>query len=200
MSKKYDAIKNQISNGISRQQAEEAIKTILLWIGENPNREGLMNTPRRVIDSYLEMLSGYNVDPEHILSTTFSEIEGYEDIIILSNISIESHCEHHIAPIIGKAHVGYIPNCKVVGISKIARLVEIYAHRLQLQERLTSQIAQAIWDHLHPYGVAVMIEAKHHCMCYRGIKHRDTVMYTSHFMGTFKSDLNMKQRFLEKIK
>jgi GTP cyclohydrolase I len=182
---------------VTREDAEEAIRTILLWIGEDPMREGLRDTPKRVIKSYAEKFNGYNIDPKAILSTEFSETENYNGIVLLSNIDVESYCEHHLAPIIGKAHIGYIPKDKVVGISKLARLVEVFSHRLQLQERLTSQIANTINDCLEPLGIAVMIKAKHHCICHRGVNHRDTYMTTSSFLGSFNANPHLIRQFID---
>jgi GTP cyclohydrolase I len=181
---------------ISREEAENAIKTLLLWMGEDPDREGLIETPQRVIKSYEERFAGYKLDPKAILSKKFSETSQYQGMIMLSDITVESYCEHHMSPIIGKAHVSYIPNDQVVGISKIARLVEIFAKRLQLQERMTAQIANTIAENLAPKGVAVLIEAKHHCICHRGIHHRDTIMTTSSFLGVFQDDEKLVNQFL----
>ena len=185
---------------ISQEEAENAIKTLLLWIGEDPDREGLIDTPQRVIKSYEERFAGYKSDPKAILSKKFSETSQYQGMIMLSDITIESHCEHHMSPIIGKAHVAYIPNDQVVGISKIARLVEIFAQRLQLQERMTAQIANTIAEHLKPKGVAVLIQAKHHCICHRGVNHRDTTMITSSFLGVFQDDDKLLNQFLNQTK
>jgi GTP cyclohydrolase I len=182
---------------VTKDEAEEAIRTILLWIGEDPMREGLIDTPKRVIKSYAEKFNGYNIDPKDILNTEFSETDNYNGIVLLSNIDIESHCEHHLAPIIGRAHIGYIPNNKVVGISKLARIAEVFSHRLQLQERLTSQIANAINQCLEPLGVAVMIKAKHHCICHRGVKHRETDMVTSVFLGSFNNNPDLIRQFID---
>ncbi len=185
---------------VSRKEAENAIKTLLLWMGEDTDREGLIDTPQRVIKSYEERFAGYKADPKAILSKKFSETSQYQGMIMLSDITVESHCEHHMSPIIGKAHVAYIPNDQVVGISKIARLVEIFAKRLQLQERMTAQIANTIADNLTPKGVAVLIQAKHHCICHRGIHHRDTIMITSSFLGAFQDDEKLVNQFLNQTK
>ena len=185
---------------VTKIEALNAIRTLLLWIGENPEREGLIETPERIIKSYAEKFSGYHKDPADILAKQFSETSGYSGIIILSDINVESHCEHHFAPIIGKAHIGYLPQNRVVGISKLARLVEMFAKRLQLQERLTAQIANAIVTYLDPKGVVVMIEAKHHCICHRGIQHRDTMMVTSCFLGEFESNNTLQQQFLMQVR
>ncbi len=189
-------MKNLYRKDISQEEAEKAIKTIITWIGEDSNREGLIDTPKRVLKSYLEKFDGYNIDPKDILSTSFSETNNYKGVITLSNIEIESTCEHHLAPIIGKTSVSYIPRNKVVGISKLARVVEVFSHRLQLQERLTSQIAHVINECLSPKGVAVIIKAKHHCICYRGVLHRKTMMETSCFLGEFEQ----KPEIIPKLK
>lgn len=181
---------------ISNEEAEEAVKTLLEWIGEDVEREGLVETPKRVIKSFAEKFSGYKTDPKTLLSKKFSETSGYQGLVMLSDITVESHCEHHMSPIIGKAHVAYLPSDKVVGISKIARLVEVFSNRLQLQERMTAQIANAIDENLKPKGVAVMIEAKHHCICHRGVNHRDTMMITSSFLGDFKDNEKLMNQFL----
>ena len=182
---------------VTEKDAEEAIRTLLLWIGEDINREGLLETPSRVIKSYAERFHGYNLDPNIVLSKQFSEREGYNGIITLSNIEFESTCEHHLAPIIGKATIGYIPTDKIVGISKLARVVQIFAKRLQLQERLTAQIANAIQDNLNPSGVAVIIKGKHHCICYRGIKSRASEMFTSSFLGRFETEPELIKQFID---
>jgi len=184
---------------ISDQKAEEAIRTIIQWIGEDPGREGLLSTPQRVIKAFKEYFKGYAQDPKDYLSKTFSEVEGYDDMVVEKNISIQSHCEHHMAPIIGVAHVAYIPSNKVVGLSKLARVVEVFSHRLQTQERLTMQIAKTIMDVLQPRGVAVTIDAEHHCMTNRGIKKQDTTTITNYFLGAFKDDLSFQNRYLRYI-
>ena len=188
--------KNQ---AISDEKAEEAIKTIIEWVGEDPEREGLKSTPTRVIKAYKEYFQGYNQDPAKYLSKTFTEVEGYDDMVIEKDISIRSHCEHHIAPIIGVAHVAYIPSRKVVGLSKLARVVDAYSKRLQTQERLTMQIAKTIMDVLQPRGVAVTIDASHQCMTNRGIKKEKTTTITNYFLGTFKDDLSFQNRYLRYI-
>jgi GTP cyclohydrolase I len=180
---------------VTQVEAEEAIKTLLLWIGEDVNREGLLETPSRVIKAYAEKFQGYKIHPQTLLSKQFSETAGYKGIIVLSNIAIESTCEHHLAPIIGTASVGYIPRHRVVGISKLARVVEAFANRLQLQERLTAEIAHTIQDSLHPLGVAVTIKAKHHCICYRGVNNRDTEMVTSSYIGRFETEPDLVRQF-----
>ena len=184
---------------ISDEKAEEAIKTIIKWVGEDPEREGLKSTPRRVIKAFKEYFQGYNQDPTEYLTKTFTEVEGYDDMVIEKNISIRSHCEHHIAPIIGVAHVAYIPSKKVVGLSKLARVVETFSKRLQTQERLTMQIAKTIMDVLQPRGVAVTINAAHQCMTNRGIKKENTTTITNNFLGVFKDDLSFQNRYLRYI-
>ncbi len=184
---------------ISDQKAEEAIRTIIEWIGEDPGREGLVSTPKRVIKAFKEYFKGYAQNPKDYLSKTFSEVEGYDDMVIEKNISIQSHCEHHMAPIIGVAHVAYIPSNKVVGLSKLARVVEVFSNRLQTQERLTMQIAKTIMNVLQPRGVAVTIDAEHHCMTNRGIKKQDTTTVTNYFLGAFKDDLSFQNRYLRYI-
>ena len=184
---------------ISDESAEESIKTIIKWIGEDPEREGLKSTPRRVIKAFKEYFEGYNQDPAAYLLKTFTEVEGYDDMVIEKNISIRSHCEHHMAPIIGVAHVAYIPSKKVVGLSKLARVVDAFSKRLQTQERLTMQIAKTIMEVLQPRGVAVTIDASHQCMTNRGIKKEKTTTITNYFLGTFKDDLSFQNRYLRYI-
>ncbi len=187
------------SRQISDEKAEEAIKTIIEWIGEDPEREGLKSTPKRVVKAFKEYFQGYNQDPEEYLSKTFTEVEGYDDMVIEKNISIRSHCEHHIAPIVGVAHVAYIPSMKVVGLSKLARVVEAFSKRLQTQERLTMQIAKSIMGVLQARGVAVTIDASHQCMTSRGIKKEKTSTITNYFLGAFKDDLSFQNRYLRYI-
>jgi len=184
---------------ISDQKAEEAIRTIIQWIGEDPEREGLKSTPKRVIRAFKEYFQGYKEDPASYLKKTFTEIEGYDDMVIEKNISIRSHCEHHMAPIIGVAHVAYIPSKKVVGLSKLARVVEAFSKRLQTQERLTMQIAKTIMHSLQPRGVAVTIHAAHQCMTNRGIKKEKATTVTNYFLGAFKEDLSFQNRYLRYI-
>ena len=184
---------------ISDQKAEEAIETIIRWIGEDPTREGLKSTPRRVINAFKEYFQGYAQDPGSYLTKTFTEVEGYDDMVIEKNISIRSHCEHHMAPIVGVAHVAYIPSKKVVGLSKLARVVEAFSKRLQTQERLTMQIAGTIMKVLQPRGVAVTIDATHQCMTDRGIKKEKTTTVTNYFLGSFKDDLSFQNRYLRYI-
>ena len=186
-------------NLISDAKAEEAVKTIIKWIGENPDREGLKSTPRRVIKAFKEYFQGYKEDPSIYLTKTFTEVDGYDDMVIEKNISISSHCEHHMAPIIGVAHVAYIPSKKVVGLSKLARVVETFSKRLQTQERLTMQIANLIMKVLQPRGVAVTIDASHQCMTTRGIKKEQTTTVTNYFLGAFKEDLGFQNRYLRYI-
>jgi len=184
---------------VSDEKAEEAIRTIIQWIGEDPSREGLLSTPKRVRKAFKEYFVGYTQDPEKILSKTFTEVEGYDDMVIEKNISVQSHCEHHMAPISGVAHVAYIPSKKVVGLSKLARVVEVFAKRLQTQERLTMQIAKTIMEVLKPRGVAVTIDAEHACMTTRGIKKEKTTTVTNYFLGSFKDDLSFQNRYLRYI-
>jgi len=184
------------SNKPSRQEAEAAVKTLLSWVGENPEREGLLDTPSRVVKSYEEFFKGYEQDPEEVLKRTFSETNNYDEMIVLKGIRLESYCEHHMVPIIGTAHVAYLPNKRVVGISKLARVVDIYAKRLQIQEKLTAQIADAIERVLEPKGVGVIIEAGHQCMTTRGVHKHGVVMQTSRMLGLFRSDRRTRDEFL----
>jgi len=182
-----------------RRQAEEAVRTLLLWAGENPDREGLIDTPRRVVGAYEDWFGGYKEDPVRFLKRTFEEVDGYDEMIVLRDIGFESHCEHHMAPIIGCAHVGYLPNNKVVGISKLARVVEAFARRFQVQEKMTAQIANCILDVLNPKGVGVVIEATHQCMTTRGIHKSDVSMVTSQMLGLFRKDARTRSEFLRMI-
>ena len=184
---------------VSDEKAEEAVRTIIKWIGEDPEREGLKSTPARVIKAFKEYFGGYNENPSDYLAKTFKEVDGYDDMVIEKNISIRSHCEHHMAPIIGVAHVAYIPSKKVVGLSKLARVVDAFAKRLQTQERLTMQIATTIMNVLQPRGVAVTIDASHQCMTNRGIKKEKTTTVTNYFLGAFKDDLSFQNRYLRYI-
>ena len=184
---------------VSDKQAEEAFKTILKWIGEDPNREGLVETPKRVIKAFKEYFKGYHQDAEADLSKTFGDVEGYDDMVVEKNITLESHCEHHMAPIIGIVHIAYIPNKKVVGLSKLARTVEVYSKRLQTQERLNMQIAKTLMSGLEAKGVAVTIDASHQCMTMRGIKKEKATTLTNYFLGTFKDDLSLQNRYLKHI-
>lgn len=183
----------------TRMQAEEAVRTLLLWAGEDPAREGLVDTPKRVATAYEDWFSGYQVDPVRFLKRTFEEVEGYDEMIVLRDISFESHCEHHMAPIIGVAHVGYLPSNKVVGISKLARVVETFARRFQVQEKLTAQIANCIEDVLKPRGVGVVIDATHQCMTTRGIHKSGVSMVTSQMLGAFRKDARTRSEFLTMI-
>ena len=181
---------------VSDKEAEEAFKTILTWIGEDPKREGLIETPRRVVKAFKEYFKGYHQDAKTELSKTFGDVEGYDDMVVEKNITLESHCEHHMAPIIGVAHVAYIPNKKVVGLSKLARTVEVFSKRLQTQERLTMQIATTLMGTLDAKGVAVTIDAAHQCMTMRGIKKEKATTVTNYFLGSFKEDLSIQNRYL----
>ena len=194
-SDKIPAKKSEVTD----KQAEEAFKTIISWIGENPDREGLLETPKRVVNAFKEYFKGYNEDPNKELVKTFGDVENYDDMVIQKNITLESHCEHHMAPIIGVAHVAYIPNKKVVGLSKLARTVEIFSKRLQTQERLTMQIAKTIMNALDAKGVAVTIDAAHQCMTVRGIKKEKATTVTNYFLGSFKEDLSFQNRYLRYI-
>ena len=184
---------------VTDKQAEEAIKTILAWIGEDPSREGLLETPKRVVKAFKEYFKGYSQDASKELVKTFGDVEGYDDMVIEKNITLESHCEHHMAPIIGVAHVAYIPNKKVVGLSKLARTVDIFSKRLQTQERLTMQIAKTLMKSLDAKGVAVTIDAAHQCMTMRGIKKEKATTITNYFLGSFKEDLSFQNRYLKYI-
>ena len=184
---------------VSDKQAEEAFKTILSWIGENPNREGLLETPKRVVKAFKEYFKGYHQDASAELSKTFGDVEGYDDMVVEKNITLESHCEHHMAPIIGVVHIAYIPNKKVVGLSKLARTVEVFSKRLQTQERLTMQIAKTLMSSLEAKGVAVTIAAAHQCMTMRGIKKERATTVTNYYLGTFKEDLSYQNRYLRYI-
>jgi GTP cyclohydrolase I len=183
----------------SRAEAEDAVRTLIRWAGDDPGREGLLETPGRVVRSYEEFFQGYNEDAADILARTFEESDGYDEIVLLKDIRFESHCEHHIAPIIGKVHVAYLPHRRVVGISKLARLVEVYAKRLQIQETMTVQIANTIHDVLQPKGVAVVIEAAHQCMTTRGVHKPGVVMVTSRMLGAFRHDPSTRREFLAMI-
>ena len=187
------------ANKVSDQEAEEAFKTILTWIGEDPNREGLLETPKRVVKAFKEYFGGYTQDAEQILEKTFGDVEGYDDMVIEKNISVSSHCEHHMAPIVGTAHVAYIPKERVVGLSKLARVVEVFSKRLQTQERLTMQVAKALMESLDAKGVAVTIDAAHQCMTMRGIKKENATTVTNYFLGQFKEDLSIQNRYLRFI-
>jgi GTP cyclohydrolase I len=181
----------------TREEAMEAVRTLLAWAGDNPAREGLIDTPKRVVDAFEEWFQGYDADPVKELSRTFEDVGGYDDLVMLKQIDVESHCEHHMAPFLGKAFVAYMPGAKVVGISKIARVVEIFAKRLQTQETMTAQIADALSQALDPQGVAVLIDAEHQCMTTRGVRHKDVTTVTTQFTGVFRTDPELKARFLK---
>jgi len=191
--------KNLETNKISDKEAEEAFRTILAWMGEDPNREGLLETPKRVVKAFKEYFGGYTEDAGKILDKTFGDVEGYDDMVVEKNISVTSHCEHHMAPIVGTAHVAYIPKDRVVGLSKLARVVEVFSKRLQTQERLTMQVAQALMKSLDAKGVAVTIDAAHQCMTMRGIKKENATTVTNYFLGQFKEDLSIQNRYLRFI-
>ena len=184
---------------VSDKDAEEAFKTILQWIGEDPQREGLLETPKRVVKAFKEYFKGYKEDPNLVLDKTFGDVEGYDDMVVQKNISVQSHCEHHMAPIIGKAHVAYIPRDRVVGLSKLARVVEVFSKRLQTQERLTMQIANTLMKSLDAKGVAVTIDSTHQCMTMRGIKKEQASTVTNYYLGQFKEDLSYQNRYLRFI-
>ena len=190
---------NKFRNGVSNDDAEKALELLLTWIGENPQREGLIETPKRVLKAYKEWFAGYNHNPAEILSKTFEEVQGYREMVSLKDVEFHSFCEHHFAPIIGKVHIGYIPKKKVVGLSKLARLIEMFARRLQVQEKMTAEIGNTLQNHLDCLGVGVVVEAEHHCMCSRGIKKRGSLMKTMHFTGVFQSDLEKKNEFMRSI-
>jgi len=183
----------------SREEAENAVRTLIRWAGDDPEREGLRDTPKRVAAAYEEWFEGYDAEPEDILKRTFEETDGYDEMVLLKDIRFESHCEHHLAPIIGKAHVAYLPNRRVVGISKLARLVEAYAKRLQIQEKMTAQIANTIEEALQPMGVAVVIEAAHQCMTTRGVHKSGVVMVTSRMLGAFRTNASTRREFLAMV-
>ena len=183
----------------SREEAMRAVKTLIAWAGDNPDREGLIETPKRVVKAYEEFFEGYKIDPTEILSKTFEEVEGYDEMVLIKNIRLESHCEHHIVPILGKAHVAYMPKKRVVGISKIARLVDVFAKRLQIQETLTSQIAETLQSVLDPLGVAVLIDASHQCMTTRGVHKPESSTVTKKMTGIFKEDKILQSQFMELI-
>ena len=196
-------VKNTDSNNdpkkVTDKDAEDAFKTILTWMGEDPNREGLLETPKRVVKAFKEYFKGYKEDPNQVLDKTFGDVEGYDDMVVQKNISVQSHCEHHMAPIIGKAHVAYIPKERVVGLSKLARVVEVFSKRLQTQERLTMQIANTLMESLDAKGVAVTIDSTHQCMTMRGIKKEQASTVTNYYLGQFKEDLSFQNRYLRFI-
>ncbi len=183
----------------SRAEAEQAVRTLLRWAGDDPAREGLVDTPSRVVRAYEEFFEGYGTDPEELLRRTFAETDGYDEMVLLKDIRLESHCEHHMVPIIGNVHVAYLPARRVVGISKLARVVEVYSKRLQIQEKLTAQIANAIDGALQPFGVAVVVEAAHQCMTTRGVKKPGVTMVTSRMLGSFRTDPDLRREFLSAI-
>ena len=199
----YDTIdKSENSIGLekpSRDEAEKAVEILLRWAGDNPLREGLLDTPARVVRAYEEFFAGYLEDPEKMLERTFEEVEGYDDIVMLRDVAVESHCEHHLVPILGKAHIAYLPDKRVVGISKLARVLDSYSKRLQTQETMTSQISNAIQRALKPKGVAILIDAQHQCMTTRGVKKPDVSMITTQFTGEFKKNPSLKDRFYKHI-
>lgn len=183
----------------SRTEAEQAVETLLRWAGDDPTREGLLDTPKRVVKAFEDFFSGYGTDPEELLSRTFEEVDGYDEMVVLRDIRLESHCEHHLAPFIGRAHIAYLPNKRVVGISKLARLVDAYSKRLQIQEKLTAQIANTLNDVLQPKGVAVVIEAQHQCMTTRGVHKPGVTMQTSRMLGLFRQDPRTRQEFFSLV-
>ena len=193
-------IDEDVKSEISEGEAEKAVKILIEYIGEDPNREGLLETPKRVIKSFNEFYAGYDQNPEELLSKTFEDIEGYNDIVLLKNINFESHCEHHMVPIIGRASIGYYPDKRVVGISKLARVLDAFAKRLQTQETMTAQIVDCIDKALKPKGTAIFIDAEHHCMSTRGVSKNDVTMTTNQFSGCFLENVNLQDRFLNMIK
>lgn len=179
----------------TQAEAEDAVRTLLRWAGEDPYREGLLDTPRRVVKAYGEFFGGYGTDPVELLQRVFEETDGYDEMVVLRDVDFESHCEHHMVPIVGRAHVGYLPGRRVVGISKLARVVDAFAHRLQIQERMTAQIANAIHHVLEPRGVAVVIASQHHCMTTRGVRKVGAAMVTSRMLGAFRDDVQLRREF-----
>ena len=200
MSSFKSMLKSPLKSNVEKEDAEEAVRTLIKWIGDDPEREGLIDTPKRVIKSFQEHFAGYFQDPEEILLKTFEQTEGYDDMVILKSIDFESHCEHHMLPIIGQASIAYFPNKRIVGISKLARIVNLYAKRLQTQEVMTSQIINSIEKYLKPLGSAILIEADHHCMKTRGVHKKDTSMSTIQFRGCFENDKSLQDRFLNMLK
>ena len=194
-----DSNQEQEIKKVSDKEAEDAFRTILAWMGEDPAREGLLETPKRVVKAFKEYFKGYKEDPKQVLDKTFGDVEGYDDMVVQKNISVQSHCEHHMAPIIGKAHVAYIPKDRVVGLSKLARVVEVFSKRLQTQERLTMQIANTLMKSLDAKGVAVTIDSTHQCMTMRGIKKEQATTVTNYYLGQFKDDLSFQNRYLRFI-
>ena len=194
-----DDTEASVSSRPTQAEAEAAVRTLIRWAGDDPSREGLLDTPKRVAKAFTEWFTGYDEDPEALLARTFEEVEGYDDIVLMKNIRLESYCEHHMAPIIGVAHVAYMPKNKVVGISKLARLVDAYSKRLQIQEKLTAQVADTLEEVLEPLGVAVMISAEHQCMSTRGVHKHDVDTVTTRFTGVFKDDPKLEDRFLRLV-
>ena len=195
-----NALLKKEENKPSRDEAEEAVRTLIKWTGDNPNREGLIETPKRVVKAFEEYFAGYYQDPKNILEKTFSETSNYQEFVMLKDIDFRSHCEHHLAPIIGKASIAYLPNDCVVGISKLARIVDVFTKRLQTQETMTAEIANSIQLHLKPKGVAIYLSAEHHCMSSRGVKKAHVDMVTTHFTGSFKDDKALQERFFSSLK
>ena len=194
-----ETAEKEFRNGVSNDDAKIALRLLLKWIGENPEREGLKETPKRGLKAYKEWFAGYNQNPVEFLSKTFEEVEGYREMISLSDVSFHSFCEHHFAPIVGKVHIGYIPNKKVVGLSKLARLIEMFSRRLQVQEKMTAEIGNTLQNHLDCLGVGVVVEAEHHCMCSRGIKKQGSVMKTMHFTGVILNESEKRNEFMRSI-
>ena len=195
-----NALLKKEENRPSRDEAEEAVRTLIKWTGDNPDREGLIETPKRVVKAFEEYFAGYYQDPKNILEKTFSETSNYQEFVMLKDIDFRSHCEHHLAPIIGKASIAYLPNKCVVGISKLARIVDVFTKRLQTQETMTAEIANRIQLHLRPKGVAIYLSAEHHCMSSRGVKKAHVDMVTTHFTGSFKDDKVLQERFFSSLK
>ena len=195
-----NALLKKEENKPSRDEAEEAVRTLIKWTGDNPDREGLIETPKRVVKAFEEYFAGYYQDPKNILEKTFSETSNYQEFVMLKDIDFRSHCEHHLAPIIGKASIAYLPNKCVVGISKLARIVDVFTKRLQTQETMTAEIANSIQLHLKPKGVAIYLSAEHHCMSSRGVKKAHVDMVTTHFTGSFKNDKVLQERFFSFLK
>ncbi len=189
-------ISTSVTERPSREEARAAVRTLIRWAGDNPDREGLLDTPERVVRSYQEYYSGYGQDPVEILKRTFEETDGYDEMVVLKDVEISSHCEHHMAPIIGRVHIGYLPDKSVVGISKLARIVDVYARRLQIQEKMTAQIADTLDEVIQPRGVGVVVEAAHHCMTTRGVQKHGVMMVTSRMLGSFRSDPKTRREFL----
>ena len=194
-----ESSETEFRNGVSNEDAKKAVGILLKWIGDNPEREGLTETPKRVLKAYEEWFAGYQQDPSEILSKTFKETEGYRELVSLKDVNFHSFCEHHFAPIVGKVHIGYIPNKKIVGLSKLARVIEIFSKRLQVQEKMTAEIGNTLQNHLDCLGVGVVVEAEHHCMCSRGIEKQGSLMKTSHFTGIFLDNSDKKNEFMRSI-